>query len=132
MPLGIFPPNSLTCLMDISNTYPAGAGVKSCIRRIIWNRKAETLEIHDSWELKKRSGNTVRIPYYTCSQVTSRGGNWKIGAVPFRLENASAAVTAVPLEDTVQIANWGKTVNRIDVTAKSGSRGECSIIFTLK
>ena len=124
--------DGVTCFMDLSNTYPAEAGVKSCIREIRWNRKAKTLEIHDSWELKKRSGNTVRIPYYTNSPVTSRGGNWKIGAVPFRLENASAALTAVPLEDTVQVVNWGKTVNRIDVTAESGSRGECSIIFTLK
>ena len=125
-------PAGVTCRMDLSNTYPENAGVKSCIREVVWNRKNVTLEIRDSWELKKRSGNTVRIPYYTCSPVTFRGGNGKIGKVPFLVKDASAALSKVPLEDTVQVVNWGKTINRIEVTAKSGAKGECSIIFNLK
>ena len=39
----------------------------------------------------------------------------------------------VALDDPAQIGDWGqKTVNRIDVTAGSGSKGECSMIFVLK
>ena len=125
--------DGVVCRMDLTNTYPGEAGVRSCFREVTWNRKEKTLEIHDCWELKKRSGNTVRIPFYASLPVTCRAGNWKIGAVPFRLENGSAFVERVALDDPAQIGDWGqKTVNRIDVTARSGPKGECSVIFILK
>ena len=120
------------CRMDLSHAYPNAAGVKSCIRELVWNRKEKTLEIHDSWELKKRSGNTIRIPYYTVGRAVCRSGKLQINGVNVRLEKCSAAVTDVPLEDPMQILSWGKTVKRIDVTAKSSSKGECSLIFEFK
>ena len=88
------------------------------------------MEIHDSWKLRKQSGNTVRIPFYTPESVSRRKG-WLIGEVEVHFENCSACVKKVPLEDIAQIANWGKTINRLDVTAESGSAGECRIVFQL-
>ena len=126
-------PDGVVCRMDLANAYPAEAGVRSCIREVVWRRKAKTLEIHDRWELKKRSGNTVRIPYYASLPVTCRMGKWKIGEVPFRLENCSAMAERIALDDPAQIDSWGmKTVSRIDVMAGSGSGGECSIIFNFE
>ena len=124
--------DGMTCRMDLTNSYPAEAGVVSCIRELIWNRREKTLEIRDSWKLKKRSGNTVRIPYYTPAKIVCRKGQWKIGKVGVRPENCSASAEKVPLEDSVQVINWGKTVNRYEVTAKSGASGSCSIFFEFK
>lgn len=133
-------PNSMTvfeskdavvCSMDLTTAYPPEAGVWSCIRELTWDRKGKTMEIHDSWKLKKRSGNLVRIPFYTPESVFRHGKAWQIGKVAVHFENCSAEVRKVPLGDTVQIANWGKTINRLDVTAQSGSTGECRVVFQL-
>ncbi|MBO4646860.1 MAG: heparinase II/III family protein [Lentisphaeria bacterium] len=125
-------PDGVVCRMDLTNTYPEEAGVRACFREVIWRRREKTLEIHDSWELKKRSGNTVRIPFYASLPVSCRAGEGKIGAVPFRLENASGSVEHVALDDSAEINDWGmKTVDRLDVTARSGPKGECRMIFVL-
>ena len=120
------------CRMDLTTAYPETAGVKSCIRRVIWDRKAKTIEICDSWKLKKRSGNTIRIPFYTASPVVHRGEQWKIAGVPVRMENCTASVERVPLEDSAQTVHWGKDVSRIDVTARSGAEGGCRLVFTFQ
>lgn len=118
--------------MDLTTAYPETAGVKSCIRRVVWNRQTGTLEIRDSWQLTKRSGSIVRIPFYTCSPVYHRGAQWRIAGVPFQLENCTASVKRVPLEDSQLIVQWGESVSRIDVTAQSGASGGCSMIFTFR
>ncbi len=117
------------CRMDLTSAYPEPAGVRSCIRRVVWDRKAKTIEICDSWKLKKRSGNIIRIPFCTSSPVVRRGEQWKIAGVPFRMENCTASVERVPLEDSALTVHWGKTVSRINVTARSGAEGECRLVF---
>ena len=123
--------DGVECRADLTAVYPKEAGVRSCIRRVIWNRKAKMLEICDSWKLKKRS-NTIRIPFYTISPIVLRGAEGRIAGVPFRMENCTAAVERVALEDATQHVHWGKTVNRIDVTARSGAEGSCRLIFTFR
>ena len=124
--------DGVECRADLTAVYPKEAGVRSCVRRVIWNRKAKTLEICDSWILKKRSGNTVRIPFYTCSPVVLRGAEGRIAGVPFRMENCTASVKRIPLEDSAQNVYWGKSVNRIDVTTRSGADGECRLVFAFR
>ena len=124
-------PGKIVCRIDLTKAYPEQAGVKSCIRELIWNGEEQTLEIRDSWKLGK-SANTVRIPFYTIGKAEGKDGKWQIDGVEVRLKNCSASVADVPLQDRSQRSFWGKSVKRIDVTAKSAAEGNCSLIFNFK
>ena len=121
----------ISCRMDTTTSYVPEAKVKSCVRELVYDCNAKVLNLIDSWELETDS-NDIYANFFTSAKVVQRDGKLFIGKVAVTFDGCDFIVEKVKITDSSQLANWGKSLNRIQIRTKSAKKGNWHLSFELK
>ena len=109
-----------TLCCDLSNAYPAEAGVKTAERKISFSKTK--VEVEDSFSLKKKLPVTITL-LTVCEPVIKDDHTIRLGDVTLSLENISFTETEL-MPDLEHFRNetmfniWGASVTAIRLKTK--------------
>ncbi|PHN08240.1 heparinase II/III family protein [Flavilitoribacter nigricans] len=117
---------SMRFSLDIAGAYPQEAGVKTWLREIDFQR-GKAIDITESYELDRVSGETSLFFVTPCQPQTSKAGVLQLrdasGAFTMALEydpkQFEASSESITIEDRRLLSVWGDTLYRVQLKLKN-------------
>ncbi|XP_054157345.1 uncharacterized protein LOC128955700 [Oppia nitens] len=125
-------------MADIAGAYPTGAHVRSWIRKLVFNRKSNTVTIDESYKLDKFI-QPFKVHFITILNITQNDGQVLLKDKDVRLELNyehnlfDVVVDQHKTNDTKLHQMWGNSVNRVTLVSKIVDKleGNYSIVFKI-
>ncbi|MBQ9336926.1 MAG: heparinase II/III family protein [Lentisphaeria bacterium] len=117
--------------MDLTSAYPPEAGLSRYQRTVTYDYARQTVEVEDRWELKKNA-NTVTFLLYSPGPVRKRKNGLSVASMNMDIDGCGHEIELekLPMTDPRLRYDWGESLTRIKITAKSGKKGAFTMRFT--